>query len=252
MTEGASVPVPNNNGCVEVSLWNCLLENRWCGPGSSPARNATGRRRPGRTGVNLVAALVQEGVADEGRVMAFVAERFGLEEVNLRPADVDEAAFGLLPLPLLKKRRLLPLACTGSVLDVAMSDPTDLAAMDEIRFMTGHDVRTVLARRPPSSRSSTIVSACRATRRGCPTRNRRRPSPRRPPSPKAAARSTASAQPAGDAPVVALVDSLMKDAVARGASDIHVEPYDGSVRVRFRIDGILREIMTPPYEMKQA
>ena len=81
----------------------------------------------GRTGVNLVAALVQDGVADEGRVMAFVAERFGLEEMNLRPADVDEAAFGLLPLPLLKKRRLLPLACTGSVLDVAMSDPTDLA-----------------------------------------------------------------------------------------------------------------------------
>ena len=200
----------------------------------------------GRTGVNLVAALVQEGVADEGRVMAFVAERFGLEEVNLRPADVDEAAFGLLPLPLLKKRRLLPLACTGSVLDVAMSDPTDLAAMDEIRFMTGHDVRTVLAR--PSAIQQILDDrfGVQGYEAGLPNEKSKKALP------KAAARSTASAQPAGDAPVVALVDSLMKDAVARGASDIHVEPYDGSVRVRFRIDGILREIMTPPYEMKQA
>ena len=200
----------------------------------------------GRTGVNLVAALVQEGVADEGRVMAFVAERFGLEEVNLRPADVDEAAFGLLPLPLLKKRRLFPLACTGSVLDVAMSDPTDLAAMDEIRFMTGHDVRTVLAR--PSAIQQILDDrfGVQGYEAGLPNEKSKKALP------KAAARSTASAQPAGDAPVVALVDSLMKDAVARGASDIHVEPYDGSVRVRFRIDGILREIMTPPYEMKQA
>ena len=200
----------------------------------------------GRTGVNLVAALVQDGAADEGRVMAFVAERFGLEEMNLRPADVDEAAFGLLPLPLLKKRRLLPLACTGTVLDVAMSDPTDLAALDEIRFMTGHDVRTVLAR--PSAIQHILDDRFGVQGYEAGLRNGKSAKA----LPKAAARPPASAEPAGDAPVVALVDSLMKDAVARGASDIHVEPYDESVRVRFRIDGILQEIMTPPYEMKQA
>lgn len=206
----------------------------------------------GRTGVNLVAALVQDGVADEGRVMAFVAERFGLEEVNLRPADVDEAAFGLLPLPLLKKRRLLPLACTGSVLDVAMSDPTDLAAIDEIRFMTGRDVKTVLAR--PSAIQHILDDrfGVQGYEAGLRNEKSKKALPKAAARPKPAARPPASAQPVGDAPVVALVDSLMKDAVARGASDIHVEPYDESVRVRFRIDGILQEIMTPPYEMKQA
>ena len=201
-----------------------------------------------RTGVNLVAALVQDGVADEGRVMAFVAERFGLEETDLAPADVDEAAFALIPLPLLKKRYLLPFARTGSVLDVAMSDPTDLAAIDEIRFMTGDDVRTVLVR--PSAIRRIL--------------DRRHDSPgdaglsnevsEKAPSKAAAApaRRPAATESAGDAPVVALVDSLMKDAVVRGASDIHIEPYEESVRIRFRIDGLLQEIVTPPQEMKHA
>ena len=106
-------------------------------------RAAAARRR---NGASLVAALVQDGDADEGRVMAFVAERFGLEEVRLSPPDVDEDAVGLLPLPLLRKRCLLPFARSGATLEVAVSDPTDLAAVDEIRFMTGRDVRTVLAR----------------------------------------------------------------------------------------------------------
>ena len=203
-----------------------------------------------RTGVNLVAALVQDGVADEGRVMAFVAERFGLEEMDLTPADVDEAAFGLMPLPLLKKRHLLPFARTGSVLDVAMSDPTDLAAIDEIRFMTGDDVRTVLVR--PSAIRQILDRHAGAPGRGPGFRHQvsERALSRVPAAPERAAASTEL--PGGDAPVVALVDSLMKDAVARGASDIHFEPYEESVRIRFRIDGLLQEILTPPYEMKLA
>lgn len=202
-----------------------------------------------RTGANLVAALVRDGVTDEGAVMAFVAERFGLDETRLGPSDVDDAAFALLPLPLLRKRHLLPVACTGSVLDVAMSDPTDLAAIDEIRFMTGQDVRTVLAR--PSAIQDILDHRSGAA--GYEAVLRKEATGKADPKATAAAvRAPASTEAGGDAPVVALVDSLMKDAAARGASDIHVEPYDESVRIRFRIDGILREIMTPPYEMKQA
>ena len=195
-----------------------------------------------RTGGNLVAALVHDGVADEGRIMAFVAERFGLKEMSLRPSDIDNAAVGLLPLPLLQRHHMLPLGRSGSVVDVAMSDPTDLAAIDEIRFVTGHDVRTVLAR--PSAIRDILEQHSGTERRDAILRRvETAPARDRPPS---------STAPVGDSPVVALADSLMNDAVARGASDIHIEPYDESVRVRFRIDGVLQEVMTPPYELKQA
>ena len=234
-----------------------------------------------RDGGNLVAALAREGAADEGRLMAFMGERFGIEERSLTSSDVDEGAFGLLPLSLLRKHQLLPFARAGSVLEVAMSDPTDLAAVDEIRFMTGHDVRTVLAR--PSTIERLLGQLSGASARGAPVRDgkpdgggteaaapaggRSHASPalgparavappdtgRRPAaSSPARERSPAAREPGADTTVVALVDSLMRDAVARGASDIHIEPYEDSVRVRFRIDGVLQEVMTPPREMKHA
>lgn len=198
-----------------------------------------------RDGGSLMAALVQDGATDEGRLTAFVAERFGLEEVSPKPSEVDAAAFGLLPLSLLEKRGLLPLARAGSVLDVAVSDPTDLVAIDEVRFMTGHDVRTFVAR--PSAIRQVLEQ-----RSGSPGRGREETRETAPSTATPRAREPSSTDADGEAPVVAVVDSLMRDAVARGASDIHVEPYEDSVRVRFRIDGILQEVMTPPHEMKQA
>ena len=234
-----------------------------------------------RDGGNLVAALAREGAVDEGRLMAFMGERFGLEERSLTSSDVDESAFGLLPLSLLRKHQLLPFARSGSVLDVVVSDPTDLAGVDEVRFMTGHDVRTLLAR--PSTIERVLGQLSGASARGAvmPRGNpdgdganaaapaRGHPSvslPRgrspvaqppengRPPaaSSPATARRAPAREPGADTTVVALVDSLMRDAVARGASDIHIEPYEDSVRVRFRIDGVLQEVMTPPHEMKHA
>ncbi len=135
-----------------------------------------------RTGLNLVAALVEDGAVDEGGVMAFVAERFGAEEVAALRRILDQGR-----------------GTRGSALG------------------SGRETRDTPAGQAPGSG-------------GRPDR----------------------VQPARDTSVVALVDSLLRDAVARGASDIHVEPYEDSVRVRFRIDGILQEVMTPPREMKQA
>lgn len=234
-----------------------------------------------REGGSLAAALVRQGAVDEGRLMAFMGERFGLEEKSLTSSDVDEGAFGLLPPSLQRKRGILPLALSGSVLDVAVSDPTDLAAVDEIRFMTGHDVRTMLAR--PSTIDRVFGQLSGASTRGAvmpggnpdgdganaaapadgqpsaslgrgrsavvaPPDNGPRPAA----SPPARGRLEAAREPGADTTVVALVDSLMRDAVARGASDVHIEPYEDSVRVRFRIDGVLQEVMTPPPGMKHA
>lgn len=202
-----------------------------------------------RTGANLVAALVRDGAADEDRLMAFVAERFGLDEMDLGPADIDDTALGLLPLPLIQKRHMIPFARTGSVLDMAMSDPTDLAALDEVRFMTGCDVRVRLAR--PSTIQNILndrfgsLSYDAVLRNVAPEKSGEDPAGEE-------GRTAASAEAAVETPVVALVDALMKDGVMRHASDIHVEPYEESVRIRFRIDGVLQEIMTPPPALKQA
>ncbi len=244
-----------------------------------------------RDGGNLVATLAREGAVDEDRLIAFLGERFDLQERRLDASDVDEAALGLLPLPLLRKRQILPFARANSVLEVAVSDPTDLASMDEVRFMTGHDVRTVLARPSTIER---ILADCpgapahnavvrdgeqvdsgadaalagrgpylsrvdgRARVVDMPGHGRRpvgsAPAAGSPPghSTTARGRPVVVREPGADTTVVALVDSLMRDAVARGASDIHVEPYEDSVRVRFRIDGVLQEVMTPPHGMKHA
>lgn len=271
---------------MELSLGDMLVRagvvtRQACGQAVSAQR---------RDGGNLVAALARAGAVDENRLMAFLDERFDLQERTLNVSDVDEAAVGLLPLPLLRKRGMLPFARSGSVLDVAVSDPTDLAAVDEIRFMTGHDVRTVLARPSTIERiladlpgapahnaaardGEPVGSGTDAALAGrgpylSPAAGRahvvdmpghgRRPvgsAPAAGPAPvhSAMARGRPAArEPGADTTVVALVDSLMKDAVARGASDIHIEPYEDSVRVRFRIDGVLQEVMTPPHEMKHA
>lgn len=202
-----------------------------------------------RTGANLVAVLVRDGAADEDRLMAFVAERFGLDETDLGPADIDDAALSLLPLPLIQKRRMIPFARAGSVLDMAMSDPTDLAAMDEVRFLTGCDVRVRLAR--PSAIQKVLndrfgsLSYDAVLRNVAPEKSGEDPAGEE-------GRAAAAAEAAAETPVVALVDALMKDGVMRHASDIHVEPYEESVRIRFRIDGVLQEIMTPPPALKQA
>ena len=203
-----------------------------------------------RTGANLVAALVRDGAADEDRLMAFVAERFGLDETDLGPADIDDAALGLLPLPLIQKRRMIPFARAGSVLHMAMSDPTDLAAMDEVRFLTGCDVRVRLAR--PSTIQNILNDRFGSLSYDAVLRNVAPEKSGEDAAGEEGRAAAASAEAAAETPVVALVDALMKDGVMRRASDIHVEPYEESVRIRFRIDGVLQEIMTPPPALKQA
>lgn len=272
---------------MELSLGN-LLVRAGVVTRESCEQAVSARRRDGGS---LVAALVRAEAIDEGRLMAFMGERFGLEEQDLSVSDLDEAALGLLPPSLLQKRGMLPFALSGSVLHVAVSDPTDLSAVDEIRFMTGHDVRTVLVRpstierilgqrsgalghgvaarggkpngggtngaAPVGGRSPVSLARGRAQVAATPADGRRAvaPSPTtgRPVAPSpASGRPAAAREPGADTTVVVLVDSLMKDAVARGASDVHIEPYEDSVRVRFRIDGVLQEVMTPPHGMKHA
>ena len=94
--------------------------------------------------------LVQLGFTTEQTLTEFLAKQFGIEKIELTPEEIEESVFSLVPPQLTQKHQLVPTKLTGSILTVAMADPTDLIAINEIKFITGYGVRVVLASPPPS------------------------------------------------------------------------------------------------------
>jgi len=196
---------------------------------------------------NLVFELGRLGLVDERQLTQFLSEQFGLEWIDLSVDDVEEAAVKLVPLHLLQKGRCIPYRCTETALFVAMCDPTDLSTVDEVRFVSGYNLRVVLVtpscvEQILSQRFGTLSYDAVLEKLSTDDANsgvERRDNARQELS-----------DPSLDAPAVALVNALLKDAVLRRASDVHLEPYEHDVRVRFRIDGVLQDIMHPPLGLK--
>ncbi|MGH7830907.1 MAG: type IV-A pilus assembly ATPase PilB, partial [Candidatus Binatia bacterium] len=159
-----------------------------------------------------------------------------------------DAVFTLVPVQLVQKHQLIPLKLLGSTLTVAMSDPTDLAAVNEVKFMTGYGVRVVLA-------SASAIKTILEQRFGSVSYEEvlRKFSDNLEVVKEEEDLNLQELQQATmDAPVVTLVNAVFADAAKRRASDIHIEPYEKVFRIRFRIDGVLHEIMTPPPKLKNA
>ena len=200
-------------------------------------------------GLNLVQQLVRLGFTTEDRLTQFLAKQFGIEKVDLDNAQIEDSAFNLVSPPLVQKHQIIPLRLSGSTLTVAMTDPTDLIAINEIKFITGYSVHVVLA-------SGSAVKKVLEQRFGGVSYD------------EVLKKFSGDEmevihdeedidiqelqQATMDAPVVTLVNAILADAAKRRASDIHVEPYEKLFRIRFRIDGLLQEIMTPPPKLKNA
>ena len=201
-----------------------------------------------KNGTNLVHELVRLGYTNEDKLTSFLGQQFGIEMVDLENAEIQDPAFNLVPIRLVHKYQLVPLKLHGSTLTVAMSDPTNLAAINEIKFITGCGVRVVLS-------SGSAIKKVLDQRIGSAGYDEVL---------KKIGESEVEVireeeinlqeleQATNDAPVVILVNAIMADAAKRKASDIHIEPYEKTLRVRFRVDGILDEIMTPPSRLKAA
>lgn len=201
-----------------------------------------------KNGTNLVHELVRLGYTNEDKLTSFLGQQFGIEMVDLESAEIQDSAFNLVPIRLVHKYQLVPLKLHGSTLTVAMNDPTNLAAINEIKFITGCGVRVVLS-------SGSAIKKVLDQRFGSASYDEVL---------KQIGESEVEViheeeislkdleQATNDAPVVILVNAIMADAAKRKASDIHIEPYEKSFRVRFRVDGILDEIMTPPPRLKAA
>ena len=198
-------------------------------------------------GSSVIRELVRLGSTTEDTLTEFLAKQFNIEKVDLNPSEIEDSVFNLVPPQLVQKHQLVPVKLLGSTLTVAMADPTDLVAINEVKFITGYGVRVTLA--PPSAIKKTLehrfggVSYDEVLKKFGDGEME-------------VIHETDDVnlqelqQATMEAPVVTLVNAILADAAKRRASDIHIEPYEKIFRVRFRVDGVLQEIMSPPLRLK--
>ena len=220
------------------------------------------RQHGGKLGLNLV----KLGFVKDADITALLSKQYGVPSVALADFDIDPAVVKLVPADTAQKYQIVPLARAGATLTIAMTDPTNVFAMDDIRFMTGYNVEPVVA-----SEIAVLDAIERYYGKGGSGA----------PATSASALEVASKaleqigvlEAAGDvevleeldeisadmlakqgeeAPIIKLVNVLLMSAIQKGASDIHVEPYEKEVRVRYRVDGLLYNIMSPPMKFRDA
>lgn len=192
-----------------------------------------------RTRQPLIRILLDSKAVNELDLAKLLATRFGLEFVELADVNVDSTASSLIPASVAKKHQVLPVGWRDERLVLAMADPTDVLALDDVRAMTRKDVVVVVTVR--SLLLSAIERAQRVDEDSLDLTTREA-------SEQAveSAFSSTVAEIVDDAPIIRLVNMTISQAVADRASDIHIEPLEGELRIRFRIDGVLHEFTRVP------
>jgi type IV pilus assembly protein PilB len=237
------------------------------------------REHGGRLGFNLV----KLGLVSDDVITAVLSRQYGIPSVNLDLFHIDEPVLRLIPQEVAQKYSVLPLSRVGATLTLAMVDPTNVFAMDDVKFMTGLNVEPVVVAEgsvqqaiakyygsskeielatvgsdevmfePATSKSGNagitnadLVSLGTMDFEAGPAEDVEVVEDNE------EIDLTTLSRLSEDAPVVRLVNVLLVDALRRGASDIHIEPYEKELRIRFRIDGVLYDIMHPPLKLRDA
>ncbi|MGH7887041.1 MAG: type IV-A pilus assembly ATPase PilB, partial [Candidatus Binatia bacterium] len=193
--------------------------------------------------------IVKLGFASEEALTEFLAKQFGIDTIELAPGDVEDAVFSLVPPQIIQKHQLVPYKLSGSSLTIAMADPTDLIAINEVKFVTGYGIRVVLS--TPTAIKKTLDHRFGGVNLDD-VLKKFGDGEMEVVQESDDVNLQELQQATMDAPVVTLVNAILADAAKRRCSDIHVEPYEKVFRVRFRIDGVLQEIMSPPLRLKNA
>jgi type IV pilus assembly protein PilB len=209
------------------------------------------KKNGGKLGYNLV----KLGYVEEDEITQLLSEQYGVPSINLHHFEIDESVIKLIPSEVAQKYLVLPVNRTGATLTIAMADPTNVFAMDDIKFMTGYNVEPVVAS------EVSIRDAIEEYYGSAHALELKKVMDEM---------ATADAealevleeeeeldvhqleQATEEAPVVKLVNIILTDSIKKSASDIHLEPYEKDFRVRFRVDGVLYEIMHPPLKLKDA
>jgi len=208
------------------------------------------------SGGRLGTCLMKLGFISEDEITGVLSRQYGVPSINLKFYEVDASVIKLIPQDTAVRYQIVPLSRVGSTLTIAMTDPTNVFAMDDIKFMTGFNVEPVVA-------SETAIAEAISKFYGEAESGEELEKVMKDLSAEDAADLELASEEAEtnladleraaeEAPIIKLVNLILTDAVKRGASDIHIEPYEKDVRVRLRIDGILQAVMTPPLKLRDA
>jgi len=227
------------------------------------------RQNGGKLGFNLI----KLGFVKDDEITALLSKQYGVPSIALGQFDVDANVVKLVPSETALKYQIIPLSRSGATLTIAMTDPTNVFAMDDIKFMTGYNVEPVVASETAVVDAITKYYGKAGTTNG---NGGGYATASGPSALEVASKALddmpvlsdtgdvevleefeeisaeALAKQGEEAPVIKLVNVILMSAIQKGASDIHIEPYEKELRVRYRIDGILYNIMQPSMKYRDA
>jgi type IV pilus assembly protein PilB len=203
-----------------------------------------------RSGRRLGVALSRLGFVNDSDLTSFLARQYSLPSINLNDFEIDPDVLKLVTKDVAMKHMVVPINRAGATLIVAMSDPSNIFAIDELKFLTQYNIEPVVA-----AESAIEEAIQRYYDRGPDLGTMLEEFDEHvdfESGDEADLNVVDLENQAGEAPVVKLCNAILLSAIKKRASDIHVEPYEKSFRVRFRVDGILQEEMRPPLKMRNA
>ncbi len=201
-------------------------------------------------GETLTATLVKMELFTEDELVKFISQTFGRPAIELLPLEIDKN-LTKISVDMMRKNQAIPIKRKGNSITLAVADPYDISSLDELSFISGSQIDVVIVRESElmakldelsgSAQGLEDVMAEMGATDVEVVETEDEP-----------ADGEFLASASEEAPVVKLVNLILLDAIKRGASDIHIEPYEKILRVRYRVDGVLQEIMRPPMHMRDA
>ncbi len=222
------------------------------------------------TGKRIGACLIELGFITEEDLADFLSKKHGVPTINLRHFEIDPSVIRLLPGELCRRYMLIPVSKQGAVLTVAMTDPTDLEAITQVEFATNYKVEPVIAPETMIEEalkkyygSAHAIDLAKAAAEAADDHSIEEVSFEDLVEEELGGEleivdedieldPAALARAADERPIIKLVNKILYDAVKQEASDIHIEPYEKELRIRFRVDGVLQPIFNPPIKLKDA
>jgi type IV pilus assembly protein PilB len=246
---------------MAVRIGELLLKEKRITPEQLQEALTHQRQGGGKLGFNLV----KLGYVRDDEITSLLSKQYRVPSIALGQFEIDPAVIKLIPAETAHKYQIVPLSRSGATLTIAMTDPTNVFAMDDIKFMTGYNVEPVVASETavveaiqkyygkaavpaaPAAVPSALELASKALEE-MPTDND-----------EVAVldgleeiSAEMLARQGEEAPIIKLVNVILMSAIQKGASDIHIEPYEKEFRIRYRIDGILYNMMQPPMKVRDA